>query len=70
VVEEDLREGTTGGMPDQDRRRRQAPDDPSRCSMIFGTVSASIGDGSALSTSTSTSKPGYAGARTVKPRAS
>jgi hypothetical protein len=38
--------------------------------MIFGTVSASIGDGSALSASTSTSKPGYAGAKTVKPRAS
>ena len=29
-----------------------------RCSMIPGTVSASIGEGSALSASTSTSKPG------------
>ena len=38
--------------------------------MICGTVTASIGDGSALSASTSTSKPGYAGACTVKPRPS
>ena len=38
--------------------------------MISGTVTASIGAGSALSASTSTSKPGYAGARTRKPLAS
>ena len=31
---------------------------PSRCSMIRGTVSASMGDGSAFSASTSTSRPG------------
>ena len=31
-------------------------------SMIFGIVTAPMGDGSALSASTSTSKPGYAGA--------
>ena len=35
-----------------------APMTDSRCSMICGTVTASIGDGSALSASTSTSKPG------------
>ena len=35
-----------------------APMTASRCSMIAGTVSASIGVGSALSASTSTSKPG------------
>ena len=32
--------------------------------MIAGTVNASIGDGSLLSASTSTSNPGYAGAST------
>ena len=42
----------------------------SRCSMIAGTVSSSIGVGSALSASTSTSSPGYAGDHTVKPLAS
>ena len=35
-----------------------APTTDSRCSMIAGTVTASIGDGSALSASTSTSNPG------------
>ena len=35
-----------------------APMTDSRCSMICGTVTASIGDVSALSASTSTSKPG------------
>ena len=38
--------------------------------MIAGTVTCSIGVGSALSASTSTSKPGYAGARTRWPRPS
>ena len=36
----------------------------SRWAMISGTVSFSIGVGSALSAATSTSNPGYAGART------
>ena len=35
--------------------------------MICGTVTCSIGVGSAFSASTSTSKPGYAGANTAKP---
>ena len=35
-----------------------APTTDSKCSTIAGTVSASIGDGSAFSASTSTSKPG------------
>ena len=38
--------------------RSSPPITDSRCSMIAGTVSASIGVGSALSASTSTSKPG------------
>ena len=42
----------------------------SRWSMIAGTVTCSIGVGSAFSASTSTSKPGYAGARTRWPRPS
>jgi hypothetical protein len=45
------------------------PTTASRCSMICGTVTASIGEGSALSASTSTSNPGYAGAMTRYPRA-
>jgi hypothetical protein len=36
--------------------------------MICGAVIASMGVGSALSASTSTSYPGYVGASTVKPR--
>ena len=44
------------------------PTTASRCSMICGTVTFSIGVGSALSASTSTSNPGYAGASTRKPR--
>jgi hypothetical protein len=47
-----------------------SPTTASRCSTICGTVSRSIGAGSALSASTSTSKPGYAGASTRKPRSS
>ncbi len=47
-----------------------APTTDSRCSMIAGTVTCSIGAVSSLSASTSTSKPGYAGASTVKPLAS
>ena len=35
-----------------------SPMTDSKCSTIAGTVSASIGDGSALSASTSTSNPG------------
>jgi hypothetical protein len=35
-----------------------APITDSRCSRMPGTVRAAIGDGSALSASTSTSKPG------------
>ena len=35
--------------------------------MIWATVTFSIGVGSAFNASTSTSKPGYAGATTVKP---
>ncbi|XBV22048.1 hypothetical protein ABN611_26210 [Kribbella sp. HUAS MG21] len=42
----------------------------SRCSTMAGTVTARIGCGSAFSASTSTSKPGYDGARTRKPRSS
>ena len=42
----------------------RSPMMPSRRSMIAGTLSCSIGVVSALSASTSTSKPGYAGART------
>jgi hypothetical protein len=38
--------------------RSSPPTTVSRCSMICGTVTASIGDGSWLSASTSTSKPG------------
>ena len=34
--------------------------------MICATVTCSIGVGSAFNASTSTSKPGYAGANTVK----
>ncbi len=36
----------------------------SRWAMICGTVTCAIGAGSALSASTSTSNPGYAGATT------
>jgi hypothetical protein len=70
VVEEYLGEGTAGGVPDQDRRRRQAPDDPLEVLDDLRHGERLDRDGSALSASTSTSKPGYAGARTVKPRAS
>ena len=42
----------------------------SKCSMICGTVTCSIGVGSALSASTSTSKPGIRRASTVNPFAS
>jgi hypothetical protein len=47
-----------------------APTTDSSCSMIGGTVNAATGVGSAFSASTSTSKPGYAGASTRNPLAS
>ena len=40
---------------------------PARCATASGTVSEAIGDGSAFSASTSTSKPGYVGVRTRYP---
>jgi len=45
-------------MADQDRRVLELGDDALRRSTVPGTVTASIGDGSARSASTSTSKPG------------
>ena len=67
TVHEQLREHAAGRVTDQDRRSLEPPDDPFES--LHDLLHRQLFDRgrSAFSASTSTSKPGYAGASTVKP---
>jgi hypothetical protein len=70
AVEQQLDEQPARGVTHEDRRASRSARTDSRWATTFGSVVCSIGVGSAFSASTSTSKPGYAGAITRWPLAS